>query len=165
MSKSTYLKELKDALSIPLITTPEEFRMYWGVYQYMRARALRLLTSEIREFCDKEVIEKIRREDNEYLGIILHQSLQTIISYLKAKGKKFRLGVYLYRDSDVPEWEGFTILINVDYKDFDEKMFLWEGIEDKISNIFERLKKEDIEGLRKIERANELIATSIQKLE
>lgn len=170
MTETTCLESLKDikknmaSFAFPLFTTSDRFNLFWTVHQCLEWKKLsRLLTPEIHGFCDKEVVEKILQEDNEYLSVILHESMQNIISYLNKKGKKFHLGVYLSTEPEVPQWQGFTIIVNVDYKDFDEKMSLWKDIENKIAKIFDRFKTEYPESLRKIERANEIIATTVQK--
>ena len=170
MSETTHLERLKDikrnipCFGFPLITTSDQFNLFWTIYRCLEwEKSRRLVTPEMYQFCDKEVVEKILQEDNEYLSMILHESLRNVISYLNKKGKKFHLGVYLSKEPEVPQWQGFTILVNVDYKDFDEKMSLWKDIENKIAKIFDRFKTEYPESLRKIERANEIIATTVQK--
>lgn len=169
MSKMIYPERLQDTLcftlvDMPLIRTSEQINSFWAIHRYLVLKqAWRLLTPKIYRSCDKEVIEKILQEDNEYLSMILHESLQNIDSYLDSKSKRFRLGVYLSKEPEVPEWKGFTILINIDYKDFDEKMALWKGIENKITEIFARFQKHYPESLKEIERASEIIATTIQK--
>jgi hypothetical protein len=165
MSKLLYNQNMMAALDLPFIlTSTEEITIVWEIYQLLQ-RQVNLLTPEIMQYCEKEVIEKILRENNQCLSVILQKCLEETLTYLKEINKHFRLGVYLYKPSDIPEWEGLTILINMDFSTFEEKLLLWDELEKRITKIFDRIKNQYPQYLEQIQEANNLIATSIHKLQ
>ena len=156
-------KELRTIWGVPRIANAKEFQEFWNIQRYLiRLNARRVLTPEIQKYCDKDVKKKVL-EDNEYLGIILHTSLKTIVSYLHNRDKRFRICVYLSKDPYLPNWEGITILVNVVYRNFRERMRIWREIEDKITKIINNFKKSEPRDFEKISEANETIATTVEK--
>ena len=153
-------------LSIPLITNCQELLKVWEIQRYiMRSQQRQLMTPEIQKFCSKEVKQKILWAKNEYLGIILHRSLQNVVSYLRARNYRFKIYTYLSVDPYIPKWEGITVFIRVNYRNFREKMRVWREIERKITKIIDEFRRlNSKEDLEKIEEANETIATTVEKL-
>lgn len=127
-------------------------------------KARQLLTPEIQTYCDTDVKKKIILDNNEYLGIILHASLKVTVSYLCARYDRFHISVYLSKDAYLPSWEGITILINVAYRNFHERMRVWREIEDRITRIIAQFKESKSLDLQKIDEANETIATTVDNL-
>jgi len=157
-------EDLRTVWNVPIIANSKEFQEVWNIQRYlMRLNARKLLTPEVQKYCDKDVKKKILQDDNEYLGIILYRSLKTIISYLRARYSGFRICVYLSKDPYLPNWEGITILINVVYRNFRERMRVWREIEDKITKIINNFKESEPRDFEKIDEANEVIATAIEK--
>lgn len=157
-------EELRTVLRVPLIASSKEFQDVWNIQRYlMRLKVRKLLTPEIRKYCDTDVKEKILVDDNEYLGIILHRSLKEIVSYLRIRDDRFRIFVYLSKDPYLPNWEGITILIKAVYRNFRERMRIWRELEDKITGIINAFKKSRPDDFEKIDEANETIATTIEK--
>jgi len=157
-------KELREALRFPLITNSEEFQNIWRAQRYaIGLHVRRLLTPEIKELCDKDVKDKILRDGNEYLGIILHKSLQEIVSYMRARDDKFYVHVYLSKDPYLPYWDGITIFIKMVYRNFSEKIRVWRELEDKITKVINKFKRLNPNDLEKIDEANETIATTIER--
>lgn len=157
------LNGIESSLDIPLIVTSEEFDFYWKVMCFIEQ--LSSMSPRIFEYCNKEVILKLFVEDNALLNAILHQSLESIKSYLEGSGRNYRLGVYLARDAEVSDWERITILINMEYETVEEKMASWEAIESRIKDIINRFKREHEANMKKVERANVLISTTLKKLQ
>lgn len=156
-------KGLRTIWGVPRIANAKEFQEFWNIQRYLiRLNARRVLTPEIQKYCDKDVKQKILG-DNEYLGIILHTSLKTIVSYLHNRDNRFRICVYLSKDPYLPNWEGITILVNVVYRNFRERMRIWREIEDKITKIINNFKELEPRDFEKIGEANETIATTIEK--
>ena len=142
----------------------KESAMLWRIYQHV-LKQVDLLTPEILQYCEKQVINKILIEDKPCLSIILHECLMEILSFVDERKKDFRLGVYLYNPPDVPEWEGLTILINLEFSSFKEKLLLWDALEKRITRLIERIKNDYPEYIELIREVNKLIATSIQPLQ
>jgi|SRR3972149_457610 len=158
-------EELRVQLRVPLIASSREFQEVWKIQKYlMRLRARHLLTPEIQEYCDKDVKKKILLDDNEYLSIVLHVALKEVISYLRDRYNRFHISVYLSKDAYLPNWEGITILINVTYRNFHERMRVWREVEDRITGIITQFKESKPIDLQKINEANETIATTIDNL-
>lgn len=166
MSESRYIsEELKDSLRIPLIASSKEFQGYWYIQkQLLRLRARQLLTPELMKYSDKDVRDKILRDENEYLGVILRDSLNRIRSYLRKRDYKFRICAYLSKDQYLPEWEGITILISTTFRNFRERMRIWREVEEELTELFNQFRQNNPRDLEKIEEANETIATTIEKL-
>jgi hypothetical protein len=158
-------KKFSKAFNLPIaLISAKESAIFWRIYQHV-LRQVDILTPEILQYCEKEVIKKILYEDKQILSIILHECLMEILSFIKERKKVFRLGVYLYKPPDIPEWEGLTILINVEFSTFQEKLLLWEELEKRITQLFDKIKRQYPEQIEQIQEANKLIATSIQPLE
>lgn len=156
------LEDLKIAINVPLIASSKEFQDYWYLQKYlMRLKARRLLTPELLRYCDEDVKKKILRDDNEYVGVILHASLKAVVSYLHARDDRFEICVYLSKDPYLPNWEGITILVKVVYRNFREKMRVWRDLEDRITKIIKQFKESKPIDFQKIDEANETIATTI----
>lgn len=155
-------EELRIQLRVPLIASSKEFRDVWNIQRYLtRLKARQLLTPEMQKYCDTDVKKKLILDNNEYLGIILHASLKAVVSYLRARYDRFHISVYLSKDAYLPSWEGVTILIDVAYRNFHERMRVWREIEDRITRIINQFKESKAIDLRKIDEANETIATAI----
>ena len=151
--------------SISVVTNSEQLWTVWQTQKLiLRANERRLLTPEIRKFCDTAVKKRILQDENLYIGIILHESLREIMSYLKRMKYKYFVQAYLSSDPYLPQWNGITILIKVNYRMFREKMKVWREIESQITNVFNLFKDENPEDIEQIEEANEIIATTIEKL-
>jgi len=164
LSKLLLEKDLMKTLDLPLIlSSTREITIFWRVYQHFQ-KQVKLLTPEILKYCEKEVIEKLFYESKYCLSVVLDECLKETVLFLKEKNKDFRLGVYLFKPSDIPEWEGLTILINANFSTFKEKLSLWDELEKRITKIFDKNKSQYPDYLEQIQEANNLIATSIQKL-
>lgn len=164
MSNLLLKKDLMGALELPfLLSSTREIVIFWRLYQHFQ-KQVKLLTPEILQYCEKEVIDKLFRESKYCLSVVLNECLKEIVLFLEERKKDFRLGVYLYKPIDVPEWEGLTILINVNFSTFKEKLSLWDELEKRITKKFDKIKSQYLEHLEEIQDANTLIATSIQKL-
>jgi hypothetical protein len=158
-------EELRAQLKVPLIASSREFQDVWNIQRYlMRMKVRQLLTPEIQKYCDAYVKKKILFDNNEYLGIALHESLKTIISYLQERYIEFNISAYLSKDPYLPSWEGITILIKVPYRNFHNRIRIWREIEDGITKIFLQLKESKRLDTWKIDEANEAIATTVDRL-
>jgi len=158
-------EELRIALRVPLIASSKEFQDVWYVQRYlMRLKARQMLTHEIRKYCDDDVKEKILQDENEYLGIILRHALKRILAYLRTRDYDFCICAYLSKDPYLPRWEGITILINTTYRNFRERMRIWREIEQQLTELFNQFRRNDSRNLEKIDEANEIIATTVEKL-
>jgi hypothetical protein len=156
------LEDQRIAISVPLIASFKEFQDYWYLQKYlMRLKARHLLTPELLRYCDEDVKKKILRDDNEYVGVILHASLKAVVSYLHARDDRFEIYVYLSKDPYLPNWEGITILVKAVYRNFREKMRVWRDLEDRITKIIKQFKESKPIDFQKIDEANETIATTI----
>ena len=159
---STSLENLKSSLTVPLIVTSAQFDVLWKVARFWQKMGS--MPPQFSEYCDREVVIKLLHEDNTFLNEILYQSLESIIAYLRNKKKHYRLGVYLSKDIEIPEWERINILINVDYENIEEKMALWKEIEDKVTDIIDGFKREYESHIKEINRANVLVSTTLKKI-
>jgi hypothetical protein len=158
-------EELRIQLRVPLIASSKEFQELWSIQKYLdRMKTRQLHTPEIQKYCDADVKRKIFLSDNEYLGIVIYASLKAVVSYLNERYIKFRISAYLSKDAYVPNWEGITISINLPFRNFHERMRVWREIEDRITNIVTQFKESKRMDLRKIDEANETIATTLDSL-
>jgi hypothetical protein len=159
-------KQLSESFGINLIANTQEFRQLYSAYKISRlAQELLIENSEIRDYSDINVIGKILQSDNAYLATMLSSSLKAIVTYLKERQYKFTIHVYLSKDPYVRNWEGITILIYANYRNFAEQMKIWREIETLVTSIFNSARNKDSIDIRKINEANEVIATSVEKLE
>jgi hypothetical protein len=159
------LKEQRGTLGFSFVTNPNEFQTLWAAQRFiLEANMRRLLTPEIRKYCDRRVRQRILQDENEYVGITLHESLKEVKSYLEKMKYRYFIHVYLSTDSYLPNWKGITILIEIPYRNFREKMKVWREIEERITKVFSKFKESNSEDTEKIDDANEVIATDIEKL-
>jgi hypothetical protein len=165
MSKLNSMRKEFIDNTLSYISSYEQFNTVWKIQQLMlRANARRLLTPEVRRFCDKQVKDKILQEENLYVGILLHEALVKIQSYLDKMKYRHFIYAYVSSDSYLPDWEGITILVKVPYRTFREKMKIWREIENQITQVFDLYRERNLEDIENIDEANEIIATDIEKL-
>lgn len=157
-------RELSDVVDFHLVTNTQEFQTFYSNFKLFRLVNERLLEApEIQNYCDTDVIGKILNSNNEYLGIILSKTLKSIAAYLNEKQYKFGIHVYLSKDKYLKNWEGVTILIYMNYRNFAEQMEVWREIEEIVTDVFDKFRKASPENMGKIEEVNEMIATAIEK--
>jgi hypothetical protein len=162
----TLSKQLQDTWGIHMITNTQEFQTFYSTFQLSKL-GIELLTAnpEIQTYCEVEVISKILHSQNEYLAIVLSKSLSNIVAYLDKRQYKFNIDVYLSRDAYVKNWEGITIRIYVNYRNFTQQMKIWQDIEEIVTNVFDFVRNKYPADVSKINEANEIIATAVEKLE
>ncbi|MCR3907087.1 MAG: hypothetical protein NUK62_08705 [Tenericutes bacterium] len=166
MEKSVNMCQINvfDNIDIPfLLKSNREFTIFWKVVEHYK-KQVDLLSPEILQYCEKEVIHKLFNNGDHCLSIVLDKCLKQVVNYLKNTEKRFRLGAYLYKPSEVPEFEGITILVNVGINSFTERVSIWDEIEGILTTIIDEMKKAHPEHIEQIQNANNLIGTSIQKL-
>ncbi len=117
-----YQNNILDNFNLPFILqSNREFTIFWKVVEHFKTR-VDLLSPEILSYCEKEIIHKLIKSGDYCLSIVLDECLKQIEKYLKNSGKRFQLGAYLYNPPEVPEFEGITILANVEMDSFNERI-------------------------------------------
>ena len=153
-------------LGIHLVTTSQDFQTVYNTYRFLKLLTEKLSSEpEIQDYCDIQVKAKILQSDNKYIILALSKNLKTIVTYLKQRQYKYDLYVYLSRDAYFQNWEGITIRVYANYRNFHEQMRIWREIEEIVTNNFESLRKTFPEDYEQIDEVNEMFATAVERLQ
>lgn len=99
------------------------------------------LFPQIRFFSiTSEVRDKMR--ENEYLRMIIDKALIEIRDLPQLSSENYLVHASLERDIEVPDWEEIVVSIRIEERNFDEKMKLWEIIEQKIRSRIEVIRSQ-----------------------
>ncbi len=157
-------RQLGESYNIRLIANTQQFQSLYSAYKISRlAQEFLVDTSLVRDYSDIDVIGKILQSNNEYFGTMLASSLKAIVVYLEERKYKFNIHVYLSKDPYVKNWEGITILIYANYRNFTEQMKIWREIETIVTKVFDSARNKYPADITKINDANETIATALEK--
>lgn len=129
------LKHCHEKLSIeaishfrPFVIFPEARSLVQTLLPPLQIRTLSI-SLEVGEILDK----------NEYLKIVLDNALLEIQKILNLKDENYIINVSLEQDIEVPEWKEIVVSIQVRERDYNEKMNLWEEIEEKVRTKIEQI--------------------------
>lgn len=99
------------------------------------------LYPQIRFFSiTSEVRDKMR--ENEYLSLIIDKALIEIRDLPELSSENYLVRASLERDIEVPDWEEIVVSIRIEERNFDEKMKLWEIVEQKIRSGIEVIRSQ-----------------------
>ncbi|KPV61924.1 MAG: hypothetical protein AOA66_1597 [Candidatus Bathyarchaeota archaeon BA2] len=108
-----------------------------------------------------EIEETIQRDKN--LRIMLDVSVTEII-YLLQQEEEYSIHMFYERDVDVPKWKEVVISVHITERSFDDKMRLWELIEEKVRAKIEDIRKQmPKKERRKISRLNEKLSIRVKE--
>jgi len=121
----------------------------------------------LKKIAEDEVIEKISKEDNEFLEQILEEIVEEIQHYFGERNKKVKIGLCLQKDPEDPSFAAYMIVINTKIKNFEERNRIEDELCEKIENIIEDYKKitKDEEEKMKIDQASSVITLMVEGVE
>lgn len=104
-------------------------------------------------------------EKNGHLRIIIGNVLLQIQEIPELKDENYYIDVSLEQDIEVPGWKEVLISVQVGGRDYDDKMRLWETIEERVRTTIERIRDKCPPDERKmIDRINENLAIEIEEV-
>jgi len=107
-----------------------------------------------------EIDEAIRRD--KHLSIIVDVSISQI-THLLSQEENF-IHIFYERDVDVPRWKEVVISVYIKERSYDDKMRLWELIEEKVRTKIEDIRKQMSKNeRRKIDRLNEKLSVRVRE--
>jgi hypothetical protein len=103
-------------------------------------------------------------ESDDILKTILDSLLQDIQEILESRDESYHISVSLEQDIEVPRWREILISVQVRERNYDEKMKLWENIEEMVRKKIESIRDERPKKERKIiDDINENLAIEIEE--
>jgi hypothetical protein len=108
-------------------------------------------------------VREILKKD-EHSRIIIDNVLLEIQEIPELKDENYYINVSLEQDIEVPDWKEIVVSVQVEGRDYDDKMRLWEAIEERVRTKIEHIRDKYPAKERKIiDRINENLAIEIEE--
>jgi uncharacterized protein YajQ (UPF0234 family) len=118
---------------------------------------------QVRIFSTSPEVKEMLESDD-ISRTIFDSILLEIQEALESSGENYRINVSLEQDLEVPEWREILISVQVKERNYDEKMKLWESIEEIVRKRIDRIRDEYPKRERKIiDGINENLAIEIEE--
>jgi len=78
---------------------------------------------------DNDFIVEVKDKQNEHILEILGIALYSLVDYLENQNDKvYELNLYLSQDIEIPEWRQFTIHIDSQIEEYEQREELWDNL-------------------------------------
>lgn len=107
---------------------------------------------------------KINLERDKFSRIIIDASVIEIIRLLEQE-RNYLINVFCETDVEVPTWTEIVISVHVEKRPYEEKMRLWELLEEKVRTRIEEIRKQVSKAERKlVDKTNENLAIRLEDI-
>ncbi len=87
---------------------------------------------------DNDFTVEIKEAENEHILEILGVAVYNLIDYLNNHNDKaYELKLYLSQDIEIPDWKQFTIHIDSQINDYDQREALWDNLIEILSSSYQ----------------------------
>lgn len=132
------LKRYHEKLSLSSIEAIPRFRRFVILPEVRLLVQTLFSPPQIRTLSISPEVQEILEKD-EYSKIVLDNVLLEIQETLDLRDENYTVNVSLEQDIEVPEWREIVVAIQVRERDYNEKMNLWEEIEEKVRAKIEQI--------------------------
>ena len=108
-----------------------------------------------------EVIEKM--EEDKHLRMVINNALNEVKGLLDLSNENYLIRASFEQDIEVPDWEEILVSVQIEERDFGEKMKLWEAIEEKVRSRIEDVRRQCVtdEQKRMIDEINQGLSVEV----
>jgi len=148
-------EEIKEILKTPLfkpITFPRAHLIIPTIFPHPQIQSFSI-NPEVKEILEKDELSRLVIDN-----VLLEIQQTPELTY-----ENYYINVSLEQDIEVPEWKEILVSVQVEERDFIEKMKLWETIEQKIRTKIEEIRGQcsTNEQKRKIDELNQDLAIEV----